>query len=301
MHKNLLFTGGNGFLGLNVIPLLKNKGFNVRSLGFQNCDINIDITKPFPELTEKIDIVFHAAGKAHSVPKTDKEIEAFYNVNYKGTKGLCEALQKSPPEYFIFISTVAVYGLNTGEDIDENYPLTGIDPYAKSKILAENYLIEWAAKNNVKLFILRPSLIAGKNAPGNLGDMIKAIKNGKYLNIAGGLAQKSILWIEDFVDIVELIIKSDRNLGIYNVCDNHQPTFFELSAKIAKLLGKKTPGNVPYFIAKSLALVGDIIGRKFPLNSKRLEKIVKPLTFSNNKIKSELGWIASNTVNKFVV
>lgn len=56
--------------------------------------------------------------------------------------------------------------------ITEDHPLNGDTPYAKSKIMAEEYLIRWCQKNNVILGILRPSLLAGKNALGNLGAMV---------------------------------------------------------------------------------------------------------------------------------
>lgn len=55
--------------------------------------------------------------------------------------------------------------------ITEEYPLDGETPYAKSKIMAEEYLTEWCKKNNVVLGILRPSLLTGKNASGNLGNL----------------------------------------------------------------------------------------------------------------------------------
>jgi len=81
------------------------------------------------------------------------------------------------PESFIFVSTVAVYGCETGEDIDENHPLKGNTPYALSKIQAEKFLTEWCHTNNVKLGIIRPSLIAGPNPPGNLGEYDFRYKN----------------------------------------------------------------------------------------------------------------------------
>ena len=125
---------------------------------------------------------------------------------------------------------------NDGENIDENYPLNGKTPYAKSKINAELYLKEWCEKNKVKLIILRPSLISGHNPPGNLGDMIKGIKSGKYLNIGKGNARKSVFYAQDFAYIINNAVR--MNAGVYNVCDSHHPTFLELSDKISFLLGK---------------------------------------------------------------
>ena len=205
--------------------------------------------------------------------------------------------KKKLPDTFIFISTVAVYGLEVRENIDENYPLNGKTPYAKSKINAEFYLKEWCEKNKVKLIILRPSLISGQNPPGNLGDMIKGIKSGKYLNIGKGNARKSVFYAQDFAYIINNAVR--MNAGAYNVCDSHHPTFLELSDKISFLLGKSKPFSIPFFVAKLLAIVGDLMGTKAPINSLKLSKITKSLTFSNEKIKRELHWEPSDVLNNF--
>lgn len=287
MNK-LLFTGGTGFLGKNIIPLLNQK-YIVTTCGITpNNMININLAESIPELPEHYDIVLHAAGKAHSVPKTQAEKQLFYDVNYQGTINLCKALEKTGvPKALVFISTVAVYGCDFGEMITENHPLNGNTPYAKSKILAEKYLTDWCCKNNVTLGILRPSLLAGKNAPGNLGAMVDGIRRGFYMNINGGKVTKSILMAEDIARILPLIIEKG---GIYNVCDTFQPSFGQLSESIAKQLGKRKPLNVPYWIAKCLAIIGDCIGEKAPVNSYKLKKMTKNLTFSNQKAREELSW-----------
>ncbi|UWX60795.1 NAD-dependent epimerase/dehydratase family protein [Chryseobacterium oranimense] len=293
----VLFTGANGFLGRNVIPLLREKNLRVKTFGTSNADYVYNITNKIVPFDEKFDIIFHAAGKAHSIPGNKEEEQLFYAVNLEGTKNLCEALEKNLPDYFIFISTVAVYGKDFGKNINENSPLKGHTPYAKSKIMAEEFLTNWCKTNNVKLFILRPSLIAGPNPPGNLGDMISAVKKGRYFNIAGGKAQKSIFWVDDFAEITQKII--NKKGGIYNVCDNHNPSFKEISYKISEILHKKSPGSIPYFIAGTLAKIGDLLGNKAPINSLRLKKITDSLTFSNEKIKKELDFNPSNVMEKF--
>ncbi len=296
---NILFTGANGFLGSNVIPLLVKNEHSVITLSRNNADIKCDIASEIPILPEnKIDLVFHAAGKAHSVPKNSIEENDFYNVNAIGTENLCKGLERNPPAIFVFVSTVAVYGRDSGEKIDESAELCGMTPYAKSKLMAEEFLQTWCEKYNVKLFIFRPSLIAGPNPPGNLGDMISAIKKGKYANIAGGKAKKSIMWVEDFAQLIEKTVSSPG--GIYNICDNYEPDFYEISKTIASHLKKPAPKNIPYFVAKSLAFLGDFIGEKAPINSLRLKKLMSPLTFSNQKVCNEMEYKPSPVMEKFM-
>ena len=284
----LLFTGGKGFLGHNVMPLLKERD-ELTTCGITNDDmIKANLAKETPVLPERYDVVLHAAGKAHVVPRTEAEKQAFLDVNYQGTVNLCSALEKvGVPKALVFISTVAVYGCEYGDLITEEHPLNGDTPYAKSKIMAEEYLIEWRKKHNVVLGILRPSLLAGKNAPGNLGAMVNGVRKGFYMNIAGGKVIKSILMAEDIARIMPALIKKG---GVYNVCDTRQPSFGELSVSVAKQLGKRKPISIPYWMAWCMAKVGDLLGSKAPINSYKLEKMTKSLTFSNEKARKELGW-----------
>lgn len=86
------------------------------------------------------------------------------------------------------------------------------------------------------LGIIRPSLIAGCNPPGNLGAMIQGIRNGRYLGIAGSRARKSVLMVQDIASLVPLLAEKG---GVYNVCDSYHPSFRELEAVICKQLNKK--------------------------------------------------------------
>lgn len=286
--EKLLFTGGTGFLGKNAMPLLK-ESYEVTTCGITPDDmIKANFVSEVPELPEKYDIVLHACGKAHVVPKTEAEKKAFFDVNYQGTVNLCKGLEKvGLPKALVFISTVAVYGCDFGDMITEDHPLDGETPYAKSKIMAEEYLTEWCNNHNVVLGILRPSLLAGKNAPGNLGSMVKGVQKGYYMNIAGGNVIKSILMAEDIARILPLVAEKG---GVYNVCDTRQPSFGQISESVAKQLGKGSPINIPYWMAWCMAKVGDLLGNKAPINSYKLEKMTKSLTFSNEKARKELGW-----------
>lgn len=286
--EKLLFTGASGFLGYNIRPILE-KSYDVHTIGLtDDDDIKINMAKEVPPINTHYDVVLHAAGKAHTVPKTEAEKQVFYDVNYQGTVNLCKALENAGiPKSLVFISTVAVYGCEFGELITEDHPLEGDSPYAKSKIMAEEYLTKWCKEHGVVLGILRPSLLAGRKAPGNLGAMVNGIKKGFYLNIAGGKVQKSILMAEDIAHLLPLL---EEKGGVYNVCDTNQPTFGEISASVAKQLGKHKPISIPYWMACCMAKVGDLLRLKAPINSYKLEKMTKSLTFSNEKAKRELGW-----------
>lgn len=297
--EKILFTGGTGFLGKNVRPILDKK-YEVTTCGITSEDmIKANLAKETPKLDKHYDIVLHACGKAHVVPKTEAEKQAFFDVNFTGTVNLCDALEEiGVPKAIVFISTVAVYGCEYGDLITEEHPLEGKTPYAKSKIMAEEYLTEWCKKNNVVLGILRPSLLAGKDAPGNLGAMVNGVRKGFYMNIAGGKVIKSILMAEDIARILPALVEKG---GTYNVCDTRQPSFGELSISVAKQLGKGKPMNIPYWMAWCMAKVGDLLGSKAPINSYKLEKMTKSLTFSNEKARKELGWEPLDVLDNYKI
>ena len=297
--KKILFTGGTGFLGKNVRPIL-DKEYEVTTCGITPEDmIKANLAKETPKLDKHYDIVLHACGKAHVVPKTEAEKQTFFDVNFTGTVNLCDALEKvGIPKAIVFISTVAVYGCEFGDMITEEHPLEGNTPYAKSKIMAEEYLTEWCQKHNVVLGILRPSLLAGKDAPGNLGAMVNGVRKGFYMNIAGGKVIKSILMAEDIARILPSLVEKG---GTYNVCDTRQPSFGELSISVAKQLGKGKPMNIPYWMAWCMAKVGDLLGSKAPINSYKLEKMTKSLTFSNEKARKELGWEPLDVLDNYKI
>lgn len=284
----LLFTGASGFLGKILYPLLSEK-YEVYTMGLsESNDIKVDLSKDVPDFMSPYDIVLHACGKAHFVPRTEEEKKSFYDVNYQGTINLCSGLKKvGVPKSLVFISTVAVYGCESGNMITENHPLDGCSPYAKSKILAENFLKVWCQENGVILSIFRPSLIAGVNAPGNLGAMVRGIKTGRYLSIGNGKARKSVLMAQDIANLLPLVINKG---GIYNVCDSHNPSFKELENLIAGQLNKEPPISIPLWIARIMALCGDMLGKYAPINSAKLGKITNSLTFSNERAVNELGW-----------
>ena len=153
--------------------------------------------------------------------------------------------------------------------------------------MAEEYLTKWCCENGVVLGILRPSLLAGKNPPGNLGAMVNGVRKGFYMNIAGGKVTKSVLMAEDIAHILPLVAEKG---GVYNVCDTRQPSFGELSVSVARQLGKRKPLSIPYWMAWCMAMVGNLLGSKAPINSYKLDKMTRSLTFSNEKARRELGW-----------
>jgi nucleoside-diphosphate-sugar epimerase len=280
----ILLTGASGFLGTTILKYLYLQQTKVLTVGRQStnhivCDLSLEI----PLFNQAFDLVIHAAGKAHSIPKSNVEKNQFFDVNVKGVQNLLSGLELlGAPKQFVFISSIAVYGKQYGTNISERESLSAKDPYGLSKIQAEQIVIDWCKKNNVIFTILRLPLLVGKNPPGNLGVMFKAIQKGYYFNIGGGIAKKSMVLAKDVARFIPIISSIG---GIYNLTDGEHPDFKQLSSAIAKM---EVP-NLPFKIANILGFLGDIIGDKSPINSSQIKKITTDLTFDDSKARG-IGW-----------
>ena len=282
----VLLTGAFGFLGLTLSREI-GKSHSIISLGRSTRNIvQHDLCNTL-EFNESFDCVIHAAGKAHVVSNSIKVIQDFWNVNVLGTQNLLKALDFEPPKRFVFISTVAVYGKSFGNLINENTPLHAADPYGQSKIQAEAEITEWCRRHGVICTILRLPLVCGENPPGNLKAMWQGIRKGYYFNIAGGKARKSMVRAED---VARFILPASEVGGIYHLTDGVHPSFYALSQMMGKAVGRNWIPNMPLWVARLLASVGNLIGPAFPLNSDKLIKITSDLTFDDSLARKNFGW-----------
>ena len=287
-RTDYLITGASGFLGRIIAAELAPHN-TISTLGRSaGNSYSLDLVKKVPVFHENFATIIHASGKAHVVPKTKKEAQDFFDVNVQGTQNLMQGLTQSEhlPGQFIYISTVAVYGKESGADITEDHPLLGQNPYAKSKIDAEKIVQQWCIQHNVILTILRLPLVVGNNPPGNLGMMIKWMKRGLYVGIGSGQTRKSMVLAEDVARFIPII---QRVGGIYNLTDGVHPTMQELENALALAFGKRKPLRFPESLLRGLAKAGDVWGTSAPLTTIRLNKLTSSLTFSDVKSR-EQGW-----------
>ena len=285
---DVLLTGANGFLGRSITSKLSTGNNLLLGLSRTSGDYKIDLEKEIPKFKQRFDLVIHAAGKAHSVPKTAEDKKQFHDINVTGTLNLLQALENSAiPKQFVFISSVSVYGLESGININEEHALGAKDAYGVSKIEAEKMVTEWCRRHNTICTILRLPLLVGKKPPGNLGSMIKAIDKGYYFNIDGGKAKKSMVLVEDVASFIPKVASVG---GFYNLTDGVHPDFNALSIAISNQRKKKVPLSLPLFITKLIGYAGDMLGNKAPINSSKIKKITSDLTFDDSKARRIVGW-----------
>lgn len=289
MSVRCLITGGNGFLGKGLKRHLI--GWDIITIGRTNCDIEYNY-----EINEKItissvDIVVYAMGKAHdlSIKKKSTYNDEMFDTNCKKLKLFLEQLSKSKsfPSTFIYVSSVSVYGINSGVDIDENQELRANDPYGKSKIEAEKIVTEWTRTENIKCVILRLPLIIGDDPPGNLSRMVKALKKKSFVLFDQGKAKKSVVHIEN---VAEIVLQSIGKSGTFNITDGINPTFKEIVCFFCKVINAKKPISISSYPIKKILKLGILFSKQCQAIDDTIKKMTSDLTFSNKKATQEFNW-----------
>ena len=225
MNK-ILLTGSTGYLGSSFLKQYKNKySFEKFSLLNQKLkDINFD----------SIDIILHCAALVHQ--KVEHSYEKYHEINVDYPIKLAKLAKQNGVKQFIFISTIAVYGEDI-QKLDENTTSNPITPYGKSKLEAENQLLELNDDNFV-VSIIRPPMIYGKNAPGNIDSLVKLVKKLPVIPLGKIDNKRSFISIQNLCYIIDEIITQKQN-GIFLASDDEPLSTSKLIELIAKNLDKK--------------------------------------------------------------
>lgn len=276
--NEVAITGCTGFVGLNLIDYLKGYA-NVRCINLRRGD-NVA-----PEQTGTI---VHLAGKAHDLRKS-VDPDEYFHVNFDLTKKLYQSFLESKAKKFIFISSVKAVADKVEVVLTEDMEPDPRTHYGKSKLMAENFIINQPLPVGKSFYILRPCMIHGPGNKGNLNLLYSLIAKGIPYPLASFENKRSFLSIENLCFVIkELIEREDIPPGTYNVADDISISTNELITIIGKGIGQKSSlwRVNPGFI-KLLALLGDKLG--LPLNSERLDKLTENYVVSNAKLKSALA------------
>lgn len=286
----VLITGSKGFLGRYIATAYHTQGWEVISLGKQNHnDLVVDLATEEPAL-DHLDFksVVHLAGLAHKVPSLHHAVQPFYDTNLHGTNNLLEALSPiaGQIEHFVFISSVAVYGRETGHMIEESNTLEGRSPYAQSKILAEQQVIHWGLDHDVPTLILRLPFVAGSNPPGEFGRLLRKMKKSDFRIIGAGLAKKSGVLASDIADHLP---RWHGKSGIFNLTDGYHATIAEWTNYMKKSSTSPKIKYIKDWQARILSGMGDLIPG-IPYHSRLYYQLTSELTFSDTKARNHLNW-----------
>lgn len=204
-----LITGGSGFLGINLIRYLHEKGHKIKSIdivAFDYPDMNGKIEEIKGDIRDKdtvnkvmegIDVVVHTAA---ALPLyTPEEI---FSTDIDGTRNLIEAAENHNVDRFIHISSTAVYGIPEHHPIYENDKLDGVGPYGKAKIQAEEECLKLREKGFC-VPIIRPKSFVGPERLGVFDLLYDWAKDGHGFPMIGkGNNRYQLLDVEDLCEAI---------------------------------------------------------------------------------------------------
>ena len=167
-------TGGNGFLGREVVEKLLKAGHQVRVLSRSGGDSSenliqhkgsVENQQALESFLEGSDVLLHLAGQVSRDPKDNLALQ---KIHVQGTQNTFQAALKHKIKRIILASTSGTIGVNnTGATVfdDDEYALGIVKswPYYLSKIYQEKYALHFAEENNMELISLRPTLLLGPN------------------------------------------------------------------------------------------------------------------------------------------
>ncbi len=222
----VLITGGSGFLGINLIRYLLDKGIsNIISLDLVEFDYpeknkirtvvgDIRNKETVREIMKDVVLVVHCAA---ALPLYSKE--EIFSTDVEGTKIVLKEAFKNNVERFIHISTTAVYGIPDHHPLYEDDRLEGVGPYGEAKILAEEACLEYRDKG-MCIPILRPKSFVGPERLGVFAIFYEWAKDGRNFPMIGdGNNRYQLLDVEDLCEVIYLCLTLDKSIvnNTYNI------------------------------------------------------------------------------------
>jgi len=211
MPDRVLVTGATGFVGKHLVSALQSEGCEIVAHSRQDGDISrCDL--PFAG----INYVFHLAARTF-VPDSWRITRDFYDTNVLGTINVLEFCRQH--KCHLAIVSSYVYGGPNYLPIDENHPVEGFNPYAHTKILAEEAAKFYSKQFGLEVAIVRPFNLygAGQSASFLIPTLVaQAVAPGDTITVADPRPKRDYVHVRDLVDFL-LLIARKRATGAYNV------------------------------------------------------------------------------------
>ncbi len=289
----VLVTGATGFVGQALCRRLLADGHQVaaalrrgegppgtepRSVG------GIDGTTDWTRALAGIDAVVHLAARAHVMTETEGDPLAVYRaVNRDGTLGLARRMAETGPARLIFLSSVKVNGETTPSDrpFRADDPPAPADPYGLSKAEAERGL---RAIAGLSATILRPPLIHGPGAKGNLATLMAAIRRRLPLPVGAINNRRSLVGLANLADAICFCLARPDTIGnTYMIRDGEDVSTPDLVRRLGTAMGR--PALLLPVPPPLLRAGGWLLGRQAAV-----ARLTGSLTVDDGPLRA-LGWI----------
>ena len=303
----ILLTGSEGFVGGYLRKELEKTGHIVYCIDrvkvsrinyfcFDLSDEILSLEKLFKD--ERFDLVIHlAAAKGDYNLKYDD----FYRDNVIASKKLITLIKFLNIKSVIAYSTVSVYGHHNKIKC-EKAELAPNNEYGATKLESENLFINWRnldlAKN--KLTILRPSVIYGENNFANMYNLLDQLNKKFPVSVGNGNYIKSMVAVENIVDITIFCINRLEGLQIYNCTDKPYPKLKEVIKYIIEIKGFSKPRIVipkwfAYFISLLFECFSFLIKKDLGITRERINKFTMTTDYRSEKLEN-VGYVQKYSV-----
>lgn len=256
MEEKILVTGGCGFIGANLIPILVKSGYRICVLDnltrgstayLKNIPVDIrrgDIRdgQVVKMSLEDVDGVIHLAAFG-SVVESVQSPEENFDVNVRGTFTVLNECRKAGIKKVIFSSTGGALIGNAEPPVNETSIPRPISPYGSSKLCCEAYCSSFAHSYDMSITALRFANVIGpisEHKKGAVTAFIKAIINGEKITIYGdGTSTRDFLYVGDLCKgIVSAYKKSLDGFNPIHLSSGKEVSVKELAELISKVSGK---------------------------------------------------------------
>jgi nucleoside-diphosphate-sugar epimerase len=255
----------------------------------------IDAETKWADALLGVDTVIHLAARVHVMKdKAADPLTEFLKVNLYGTSNLAQQAASAEVKRLVFVSSVKVNGEQTTEDrpfVETDAP-DPQDPYAVSKLQAEEVLHSIAKETGMEVVIVRPPLVYGPGMKGNFFSLLAAIDKGVPLPLAGAHNLRGLVYVGNLVDALIACASHPVAAGqTYLVSDGKDVSTAMLVDKIAHALGRSSRSfHIPPGLLRAAA---SMFGR-----AEQVDRLFGSLRVNDQKIQRELGWTPPYTMEQ---
>lgn len=301
--NTVLLTGSTGFVGSALLAELKKlPDFRVvsavRSAVVSVSDDvvvvgNIDGTTDYSSALNGVDVMVHAAARAHIMrDEVSDPLAEYRKVNVEGTLNLAKQAVAADVKRFIFISSIGVHGLNSSRPFKETDIEAPHDAYAISKCEAEQGLRKLATETGLEVVIIRPPLVYGGAAPGNFRSLINLANKSVPLPFGAVNNHRSMVYVGNLVSFIIHCIQHPMAANqTFLVSDGEDVSLRNLVTYIRLCFGR-SPRLLPVPVGL-FKLAGALTGKRGVV-----DRLVGDLQVDSSKARSLLGWAPPYTVEQ---
>jgi len=308
--RPVVVTGATGFLGRALCEHLQASRFVVRAAARTVRDgpwsefVPISLPGEVPdELFGGVDVVYHLAGRAHTLSDSRNDAALYSDVNARGTEEVAKRAQRAGVRRFVFMSTVKALGEPGETIVREDQPSTATDPYGLSKYSAERALMGLSSAA-FRVVILRPVLVYGAGAKGNLDALLRLLRGGHMPPLPRINNRRSLVGINDLTTAT-VIAGCHPAVGgrAYTVTDGKVYSTSRIIDILASAGGVSRPPRfvIPLAGLRAGAMVGDLIhrltGRRLPLDSDVLHRLFGNAEYEATSLVRDAGFTPRQTLS----